>query len=795
MKAHVSLLKYLVSFLMVCPFLRGQAGLLIPSGIGRPDSRVLSLREMKIDVSIARGYARVNVVQVFENHTSGIQEGTYRFALPPSATVGDFAVWDGLQRIPGVILEKSRARSVYQEVTRQMIDPGLLQQGDEDDGTGPGAHSLFSVTIAPIPAMGTKRLELQFQQEVPYITSMGEFRLQLRPPTGEPPTAAYFTVNVNLGDCKYEAMRQGIPLTKKQNKLTFAAENFKLDTDLQFRVIPESLTLLRLSAFRNPEGRLPDGLALAPWERPSEIPPERDGFFLLEAMPADNSKAAPAGSKARKTRPAQALAILFETSLSHRWDGLETAYGHLVRLLGALEPDDQFLLMPFDAKITDGHLRPATPKDVEEALNVLRQRPLAPGSNIVQAISAAKRALPKNGRIFLLTSGANITGSRNIKSSYQTTQLLASGANSSALREVLGATPLFTLFSGSQPNESLVNASSGVIFPTSTEIEQDLFYMRLLAPMERAAATEATKTQSDIPFEVFGGNPGLRHIYPVLTQPIESGALSGWIGRYEHPQNGLLLRLKSDAFRGGFTEIKASFPEKALEARDLPRRWARARVSDLLARIEANGERREWIDEVLALSKRYKFVTPYTAFLAAPRSLLRPRRIQPGDPVLRVECDPGARGVIALLPFGLKLNLIRRPGTNSWEGRFLAPEGFPDGRHAVRILVRDSSGATVSETKHFIMDGKAPDIAPMLPAYAKNGETIKIQARTDSDVVTLTARIGDSPPVPLKWDSGAKCSVGYLRIPNDLAGKQEVFFEAVDGAKNRGFARSALEVK
>ena len=773
------MVKYLVFFLLVCPFLRGQAGLLIPAITGRPDYEALSLREMKIDISIARGYARVNVVQVFENHTSDVQEGTYRFALPPSATVGDFAVWDGLQRIPGVILEKSRARSVYQEITRQMIDPGLLQQGDEDDDS-PGARSLFSVTIAPIPALGTKRLELQFQQEVPYITSIGEFRLQLRPPAGEPPKAAYFTVNVHLGDCKYEAMQRGIPLTKKQNKLTFAAENFKLDTDLQFRVIPESLTPLRLSAFRNPEGRPPDGLALAPWERPSEMPPERDSFFLLEAMPAGVSKAAPAesktASKAMETRPAQALAILFETSLSHRWDGLETAYGHLVRLLGALQANDHFLLMPFDAKITEGRLRPATPKNVEEALNALRQRPLAPGSNVVQAISAAKNALPADGRIFLLTSGANISGSK-------------------VLREALGATPLFTLFSGSQPKESLVNVSSDVIFPTSTEIEQDLFYRRLLSPVERAAATEAAKTQNDIPFEIFGGNPGLRHIYPVLTQPMESGALSGWIGRYEHPQNGLNLRLNSNIFRGGFSEVKANFPERALEARDLPRRWARARVSDLLARIEANGERREWIDEVLALSKRYKFVTPYTAFLAAPRSLLRPRRIQPGDPVLRVECDPGARGVIALLPFGLKLDLIRRPGTNSWEGRFLAPANFPDGRHAVRILIKDSSGAIVSETKHFIMDGKAPGIAPILPAYAKNGETIKVQARTDSDVVTLTARIGDSPPAPLKWDSEAKCSVGYLRIPNDLAGKQEVFFEAVDGAKNRGFARSALEVK
>src|SRR5262245_10236266 len=134
----------------------GQAGLLVPTSSGRPDPAVLSLREMTIDVGIARGYARVNVRQVFENHTDAIQEGSYRFRLPPSAAVGDFAVWDGLVRIPGVILEKQRARAIYRELTTQRIDPGLLQQGEEDEpaaaerpaGTRPSGGALFSVTVA-----------------------------------------------------------------------------------------------------------------------------------------------------------------------------------------------------------------------------------------------------------------------------------------------------------------------------------------------------------------------------------------------------------------------------------------------------------------------------------------------------------------------------------------------------------------------------------------------------------------------------------------------------------------------
>jgi len=768
---HIAIL---ASFL-VCPFLRGQAGMLVPSSTGRPDPNVLALREMKIDIAIERGYARANVVQVFENRTGSVQEGTYRFLLSPTASIGDFAIWDGLQRIPGVILEKKRAKAIYQEISRQMIDPGLLQQGEEEDGTSPSAHAPFTVSVAPIPAFGTKRLELQFQQDVPYINSKGEFRLVLRPPSGEPLTAARFAVNVHLGDCNYEPMKDGLPLTAEQGRLTFAADNFRLDRDLQFRVTPNALPPLRMTAFRNPTGQMPDGLALAPWERPAEIPPETDGFFLLEAMPA-----ATAGSSSAKQtnekHPAQTIAILFETSLSHRWDGLEAAYGHLVRLLGTLDSSDQFLLLPFDRQPAEGRLRPATPKDVEEALNALRQRPLAPGCNVAQAIKAAKKSIPNDGRIFLLTSGADISGSKEV-------------------REVLGATRLFTLFSGSQAKDAIANASASAIFSTSTEIEQDFFYRLMLAPAEQKSAPDSAKAQDGVPFVVSGGDPKLKQVYPILTQPMEAGALSGWIGRYGQPKNGLNVKLSSSAFNGGSQEIKTDFPEKAFEARDLPRRWARARVNDLIKRIDLEGERREWIDEIIQLSKRYKFVTPYTAFLAAPRSLLRPRRIQPGDPVLRVECDPGTRSAVALLPFGTKLDLLQRPGTNVWEGRFLAPPDFPDGRHAVRILIKDSSGATISENKHFIMDGRAPEIKPSLPANASAGETMEIKANADSDVVILTARIGDAPPVPLKWDSRAKCSVGYLRVPEDVRGKCDVFFEAVDGAKNRGFARTALEVR
>ncbi len=758
-------LLFALSSLASAPVLQAQAGLLVPTSSGRPDAAVLALREMAVDVGIARGYARVNVRQVFENRTSLVQEGTYRFRLPPSAAVGDFAVWDDLVRVPGVILEKQRARAIYDELTRQRIDPGLLQRGEEDEGARVSSGAAFSARVAPIPPWATKRLEMQFQQEVPLRESRGEFRLALRPQEGEPPVAGTLQVRVRLEDGELLPSPDALALRREGSDLVFAGTDVKLDRDLVLAIGPGAAPPLRLTAFRNPEGTLPDGLALAPWERPSEILPERDGFFLLEMMP--RGAATPAAPNA-SSRPPVSLAILFDTSLSVRWSGLETAYARLVRLLETLTPRDRFALVAFDrTPDAEARLVSASPEAVAKALETLRARPLRPGSDIAGALAVARRLAGDGGRILVLTDGPPVA--------------------SSALAAGRGPLPLFTGLSGEEMPEAYRVASKEVLAPGASDVEEGLFLRRVVSPGE----VERT-TGGALPFRVTGGEPKLRDVYAVLAQPLAAGTLSGWIGRYAEPSR-LQWEALTPLIKDG--RVEAPLPERALEARDLPRRWARARVDYLLLRIEAEGEKREWVDEVIALSKRYKFVTPYTAFLAAPRSLLRPRRIQPGDPVLRVECDPMTRAVTALFPFGLRLPLVRRPGTTTWEGRFLVPEGLADGRYSVRLVLRDASGAHVSESKTFVLDGRAPRLAPEAPTVARPGDAVRVAVRTDEDVVLLSVRLGDGAPVPLRWDAAERRSVGVVRVPATLQGQQELFFEAVDGAKNRGFARRPLLVQ
>src|SRR5574337_1527208 len=124
--------RMLIAALLAAPMLLADTGVLIPTDHNEPDPSVFSLNEMGVYIRSDNGIARVQIRQIFANHTAEVHEGTYQFALPTNASISDFAVWDDVTRIPGVILERRRAGEIYDIARSQAIDPGLLQMGERD---------------------------------------------------------------------------------------------------------------------------------------------------------------------------------------------------------------------------------------------------------------------------------------------------------------------------------------------------------------------------------------------------------------------------------------------------------------------------------------------------------------------------------------------------------------------------------------------------------------------------------------------------------------------------------------
>lgn len=275
------------------------------------------------------------------------------------------------------------------------------------------------------------------------------------------------------------------------------------------------------------------------------------------------------------------------------------------------------------------------------------------------------------------------------------------------------------------------------------------------------------------------------------------GSVKNWIGEYKNPAQRVAFAARGTR-NGKAVQMAATadLPAEDLKHPGLPRLWAKARVDALLEKIERDGEDAASIDEIIRLARKYKLVTPYTSFLAAPRALLRPRLIRPGDPILRVKTDPSIVSVTALFPFGPIKPLRFLPAEDTWQTRFLAPADLADGTYRVALILRDKAGHVYRESKTFIIASKPPLVRVKLDrAQVRRGNTVKLRVMASSTTRTIVARMYGVEPVYLRWNPEMSSNAGELFVPSYLApGKYKLTVTAEDFAHNIGSQEVALEV-
>jgi Ca-activated chloride channel family protein len=768
-------------FFFLPALLWADAGVLIPSGGEQPDAAKLSLEEMHVDVTVDNGTARVSIRQIFANHTPNVLEGQWIFALPAEAAVSDFAVWDDVTRIPGVILERRKAEEIYESLKAQAIDPGLLQQGEY----GPEEarrSSVFSAKVVPIPGYGFKRVEVEYHQPVTVEDLRAYFAIPLRPEAYQAQTAKQITVNLEILSAHpitdFRSTSAVFPLAASEqtaNHIVARFEgrnvNFTEDLAFEFRYTTPVSDPLEVLTYRDPNPPTPHVTAMRPPE--DEGPPP--GYFLarmlLESPPAQTSAA-----------PGRTVVALFDTSLSMQWDKLDRSFQALETILLGLRAVDRFNLILFDSQPRPfaPSLQGASLETVEKAVEFVRQGRIRGGSNLEAAFAAALaqfRQSEGEPYLILLSDGGATEGPiRNARLAERFT----------ALRNELpeGRRPRVYIFGvGDDANLPLLRmlAENEGVFEHVRSTEPLDFKLRAFTgkigrrPIENLRLEVEPAAQVDM-------------VYPLETATF-SGSIAGWVGRYLQPAAQAVFRVLGE-------EVRTALPENDLAHPHVARAWARARVDALLAKIEREGEDRASIEEIIRWSKQFKFVTPYTSFLAAPRSLLRPRVIRPGDPVLRVRTDESIISVTALFPFGLVKQLRYLPEEDIWQTRFLAPKDTPDGSHEVRLVLRDKQGRSYRETKSFLIASKPPTVrARMEKTSYRRGERVDLKVSATRTTRTLTARMYGVAPVSLRWNGREGYNTGTFVIPPDLpAGEYALRLTAEDFAHNIGVEEVRLAV-
>ena len=743
----------------------GDAGILIPSNLEQPDAAVLSLEEMWIGIHIDNGDARVEIRQVFLSHQQGVLEGNYLFALSSRATVSDFAVWDDVTRIPGVILERKRAEELYRDIKAQAIDPGLLQMGER--GADEARRSaVFSARIVPIPGYGTKRLEIEYHEIVPVEALKSQFAIPLRPDAYHAQTAGRMRIDFELRSAhplaNVEVASKTYPMkigefTPHLVRGSFEGRNVVFNEDFAVRYAVDAARADRMEALAHREANEP-------------------GFFEASALVGPAPAAAAGGAP-------RTVVALFDNSLSMQWEKLERNFQALDALLHKLRPSDKFNLLLFNSEVKPFAPAPvaADTATVEKALEFVKASRLRGGTDIERALGAALEQFSGGeSYLVLLSDGDPTRGAiRNAK--------IAAGY-AAKWKQTRPRTYVFAV--GDDANLPLLKMLA--------RNEGLLEWVRSTEPAEfKLDAFLAKIGQRAIEQLRLGAEPAANFemVYP-LEATTFAGSEASWVGQYKKPlQATFTLR---GVREGQPLEIatQAALPALSDEHPQLPRTWARARVDALLEKMERDGEDRASIDEIIRLARKYKFVTPYTSFLAAPRALLRPRLIRPGDPVLRVKTDPAIASVVALFPFGLVKELRYLKEEDTWQTRFLAPVEMNDGTYSVRLILRDRAGHVYRESKTFAIASQPPVVRVRLDKNRfRRGEAVRVRASASRTTRTLYARMYGMAPVRLRWSARDAANTGEFVVPEQLAaGKYVLTVTAEDFAHNIGTQEVALEI-
>jgi len=790
-------LTLLLTLLLTPTMLLADAGVLVPRDKQQPDPAILSLEEMEITVHIDNGDARVFVRQVFANHTSRIEEGNYIFALPSHATISDFATWDGPTRLPAVILERKRAEEIYNQLKQQSIDPGLLEMG-ERGAEEAKRTSVFSAKIVPIPAYGTKRLEIEYHESIPVENLKSYFAIPLRPDSYQAQAARHFRINFELHTAhairnfQAPAKTFALQLDRSTPHLVeghFEGQNVNLGEDfvVTYDLDPAASDSLQILTYRNPVSGQPSPTEMSPVRSTNE-----PGFFEAEALLGFGKGSTPSGnatSTASNNSAPKTIIVLFDTSLSMQWEKLERSYRAFETLVRTLRPSDRLSLVLFNSETQVLPLTSADPANIQHAIDFVRSSRLRGGTDMQRALQTglqqAAASGANNSYLVILSDGGATRGP------IQNGKLAAWYASAWKQLTETQRPRTYILAVGDDANLPLFRMLARQDGVLENVLSTEPMDFKLNSFLSKIGRSPIGQLRLSVAPEV-----AVDSVYPLQAATF-SGSLAAWVGRFQKPQEN--VSFKVSGVRDGnsvATESKVNLPRESFEHAQLPRLWARARVDALLEKIEREGEDQATIDEIIRLARQYKFVTPYTSFLAVPRSLLRPRVIRPGDPVLRVKADESIVSVIALFPFGLVQPLRYLSTEDIWQTRFLAPTDMQDGTYSVRLILRDRLGHTYREAKTFVIASKPPVVEVKLDRKRfQRGQVMNLKVSASRSTRTLVARLEGATPVELRWDAKAAANTGDLLIPREtIPGTYKLTVTAEDIAHNIGTQEVPIEV-
>jgi Ca-activated chloride channel homolog len=535
----------------------------------------LQVKYHHVSTSIVNMIATTNVDQEFYNPTGRRLEGYYIFPIPENAIIDKFSMFIDGKETEAELLDATKARKVYEDIVRKLIDPALL----EYYGKG-----MFKARIFPIEPNSTKRVKISYKETLEknngtvgytYPLNTEKFSSSMLDETSVEVSITTTTPLKNVYCPSHDA-----EVKRKNNKeasIVYKTKNSKPDRD--FTVF-----------FTENESKF--GVSLLTTKVKND-----DGFFFLNISPDYEIGKSDVEPKD--------IAFVLDVSGSMAGKKLDQAKAALRFCVANLNDDDRFEIIRFstDADALFGKLTKADKSGRDKAVGYIDNLKAIGGTNIDEALQLAFKAKTGDNRpymILFITDGKPTIG----KTGEDELVSMIKNTNTAATR-------IFTFGIGDEINTHLLDKFTETTNAYRTYVTPD-------EDIEVKVSDLYTKIQSPLFTDLtidFGNAITAKLMYPKKLPDLFHGSSITILGKYSG--NGSAKIKLSGRVHGEqkTLEYAATFPESESDNTFIAPLWAARRIGYLLDQIRLNGSDKELVDEVTQLAKTYGIITPYTSFL------------------------------------------------------------------------------------------------------------------------------------------------------------------------------------